>query len=191
MSNYEDYCATCKRALSKLSRGGVITYLHAASQGVVDHEPLPVPLSELSDAIMLCDFCSAPEPRWMVECEAPILHEQESGPRVVSHQEVRVGRYAGRVRDTSAREARRWGTYGDASLHTNAGEKWTACDPCSQLVRAGDMWGLVARVVDAMPAKLSRGNKLAPLRARIAGMYEHIFATQRKVTKIDSSTSGA
>jgi hypothetical protein len=177
MANYADYCKVCRRALSKLSQGGVVSWEHAMQFGEPDHEPVPVPLSEIDDPEMFCDFCSAPNPPWMFACTAPEMVSRTKSPRMVTEGQY-TGRYESRVRDVSTREAKRWGTSGAGVLNTNAGEIWAACDGCADLIEADDIYGLISRVVAAMPAKLSKGNRLAPLRGELAGMWEPFFATK-------------
>jgi hypothetical protein len=179
VSNYDDYCKVCRRALMKFSQGGVVTWTHQMQFDGPDHEPVPVPLSEIPDPEMFCDFCSAPNPPWTYACIAPQMVNRQRSPRMVT-MGSHTGRYEKRLRDVSTREAKRWGTSGGANLNTNAGEIWAACDGCADLIDADDRYGLISRVVAAMPAKLSKGNKLAPLRGELAGMFEPFFATKER-----------
>jgi len=170
------YCRTCKRALNRYVSPSGSTYLHA--EGQTDHESDPILLEDLPDAIMICDFCSADHPTWYYDVvEEAVYVKRGESPRVVSHDEVRTGRYAGRVRDVSSREARRWGTAGAEEVAEHYGERWSACDGCAAFIDVNDLWGLVGRVVAAMPAKATKGKKLIPLRGQIAGLYERFLAT--------------
>lgn len=170
------YCRTCKRALNRYrTAGGLPVFLHA--QGQTDHEPDPVLLEDLPDAIMICDFCSADGPAWYYDVSNEAVYTKRGGsPRVVGEGD-HTGRYANRVRDVSTREARRWGTRGAEQVTEFYGERWAACDGCAVFIDAGDLWGLVGRVVDAMPAKARSGKKLIPLRGQVSGLYEEFLAT--------------
>lgn len=188
MSNYDDYCKVCKQALSKLTRDGRVTWLHRGEHEP-DHAPDPAPLAEVPDAQMFCDFCSTPNPTWFYDCEAPILVQREQSPRIVGEGQ-HTGRYDKRLREVSTREARRWGTSGTDGVTTNAGETWSACNDCASYIDADDMYGLISRVVAAMPAKRSAGKKLAPLRGELAGFYTGFFATKQSKVEIGGGQRG-
>ena len=181
MTDDSMYCATCKRGLMRhqTRTSGPVTYLHPLRDGQVDHEPLPIPLVDLPDAQIQCDFCPSFEPIWYYDCTAPKLVTHELSPRVVSDKEVHTGRYGRRLRNASSREAKRWGTRGDARLEQDMGGRWAACEGCAVFIDTDNMYGLISRVVAAMPAKLSKGNRLAPLRADLASLYETFFATKQ------------
>ena len=52
-----------------------------------------------------------------------------------------------------------------------------ACARALTLIEARDLYGLIRRVVEAMPAKLTRGNRLARVRGELHGRYSDVFAT--------------
>jgi hypothetical protein len=59
------------------------------------------------------------------------------------------------------------------------GQRWSACDGCAALIEHRDLMGLIARVTDAMPAKLTRGKKLLLTRGLLHDNYTTVFATLR------------
>ncbi|MFG3423203.1 hypothetical protein [Micromonospora sp. NPDC048063] len=55
-------CATCRRPLTTFkSPGNPVGFLHPGGT-IADHEPDPVPLTQLPTVETACDFCSAPNP---------------------------------------------------------------------------------------------------------------------------------
>jgi hypothetical protein len=61
----------------------------------------------------------------------------------------------------------------------NWGERWALCAACADLVDHGDVYGLVARVCDAMPAKYTRGQRLVRVRGELHATYTHLIATRQ------------
>lgn len=72
-------CRTCRRPLDSIEffddddRPIGFRYLHTAldvDRGNADHEPDPILRDEtIGSAVTVCDFCSAPGPRWTYGCE--------------------------------------------------------------------------------------------------------------------------
>jgi hypothetical protein len=62
----EHYCMVCRYAVNRHREAGVPDrFEHTASYenwDGPDHQPLPVPLAELTDVHMVCDICSHPNP---------------------------------------------------------------------------------------------------------------------------------
>ena len=56
------------------------------------------------------------------------------------------------------------------------GRRWTACEGCAELIEASDVYGLVGRVADAMPAKYTRGNRLARVRGELHATFTNVLA---------------
>lgn len=177
MTGYDDdpmYCRTCRRALARLtpSGGGPVSYRHHArltsDPGEPPHDPDPVPLSQLPDARMRCDFCSTDDPTWSYLAAEQITHNR----RVVSHSvaisELRDKGWAAR------RQNVRTEATGSGS---NLGQRWAACQGCAALIEAADVLGLVSRVVDSLPAKAVRGKKLLAVRGELIDTYEHLLGT--------------
>ncbi len=163
------FCRTCRRALTTLTGPTGVTFRHAieARGGTVDHRPDPVPLADITDPILECDFCSAPDAAWLYRCA-----DQVTDVRVITARTVGAGDYqrrhhAARTRSVETAEAplQVWG------------ERWTACTECADLIEARDLYGLISRVADAMPAKLTRGRRLARIRGHLHANYSTLFAT--------------
>ena len=57
------------------------------------------------------------------------------------------------------------------------GERWAACAGCAEAIEVGDLYALIARVTESLPAKLTRGKRLAPTRARLRTAYEVVLTT--------------
>jgi hypothetical protein len=57
------------------------------------------------------------------------------------------------------------------------GERWTACDGCAALIEQHDLYGLIRRVTDAMPAKYTRGKRLLRTRGELYATYTTVLAT--------------
>lgn len=64
----DHYCMVCRCALIRVRQDGQYRWEHSAA--TVDrwsdpaHDPVPVPLAELTDTNMVCDFCSAVPVLW-------------------------------------------------------------------------------------------------------------------------------
>src|SRR5207248_1740489 len=56
------------------------------------------------------------------------------------------------------------------------GQRWAACEGCAELIEASDLYGLISRVTDAMPAKYTRGNRLARVRGELHATFSNILA---------------
>lgn len=182
MTSYDEnpmYCATCRRGLSQLTRvatGGVVGYKHAlAGPDTTGHDPRPVPLLDLADPILKCDFCSAEGrpgsatgPQWVYIAEAATSQDR----RVIS-ETVAAGEYRERHE-----AARRLSVKTEGGLHRRWGERWGACAACAELIEARDVFGLVRRVFATLPAiEKLQGKRLLAARGRLIDTYEHLFAT--------------
>src|SRR5437763_17221783 len=91
MQQGSPYCRTCRRALNvQVSPAGKVTFRHSDElRGeTVDHPADPVPLTELDNPVMECDFCSRPDPAWCYE-----TGDQFTESRVVTSRTVGVGDY--------------------------------------------------------------------------------------------------
>jgi hypothetical protein len=163
------YCRICRRALNvEVSPAGSVTLRHSEElRGeTVDHPADPVPVTELDNPVMVCDFCSRPDPAWCYE-----TGDQTTESRVVISRTVGVGDYrwrhgAARARNVTTAPGRtqQWG------------QRWSACESCAELIEARDVYGLVGWVVDAMPAKYTRGNRLARVRDELHGTFSNVLA---------------
>lgn len=175
------YCRTCRRALDVFQPGDPDrpdSYQHPVKAGrpAPDHAPLPVPLSELADPILECDFCSHEGTAWIYT-----FANFSSGGNDIT--EIRYGAADYRQRHHAARVRAVKTTPAPGRV---LGEDWSACDLCAELIEARDVLGLVRRVVDALPPKVTRGNRLPRVRAEIVTTYEAMFPTlqpgRRRVT---------
>ncbi|MGW5557082.1 hypothetical protein ACWER9_07655 [Micromonospora sp. NPDC003944] len=165
------YCRRCRRALNiRLNDLGVIVeYLHAAEQRGQrsDHRPEPVPITEIPDPIIQCDFCSAPDAAWIYRCANQVTDARRVTAQIVAVGDYQSRHHAARVRRTDTEHA-----------FTQAwGERWSACNGCADLIEARDLYGLIGRVADAMPAKLTRGKHLMRTRGQLHDRYSAVFDT--------------
>ncbi|MEV6299872.1 hypothetical protein AB0M02_10760 [Actinoplanes sp. NPDC051861] len=166
------HCCTCRRALHRRQTpNGVVTFEHPNElrRDAPDHEPRPAPVTEVPDPIIECDFCSSPEARWVYVCA-----DQETKTTYVTRRTVDVADYQRRhdaarthAVETEQGPLRIWG------------ERWSACDGCAALIEGRDLYGLIARVTDAMPSKLTRGKKLMTVRGLLHGNYSTVLKTLR------------
>lgn len=165
------YCRRCRRALNIRynNLGMVVEYLHAAEQRGQrsDHRPEPAPISEIPDPIIECDFCTAPDAAWIYRCANQVTDARRVTARVVAVGDYQSRHHAARVRRTDTEHA-----------FTQAwGERWSACQGCGDLIEARDLYGLIARVADALPAKLTRGKHLMRTRGQLHERYSDVFDT--------------
>jgi hypothetical protein len=166
------YCGTCRQALTRrVSTAGKVDFIHAADQqgAPADHPPRPKPLTEITDPIIRCDFCSAPDAAWIYECA-----DQQTDTRLVTSRTVNLGDYQQRHHaahtrsvETAAGPLQMWG------------ERWSACDSCATLIDSRDLYGLITRVTDGMPTKYTRGKRLIEIRGQLHANYSTVFATLR------------
>ena len=164
------YCRTCRRALHRQQTPtGVESFIHAADLhgGASDHRPEPVPLGELPDPLMECDFCSRPEVAWIYTCA-----DQQTDRNIVTTRRVGTRDYRDRhqaARSLSVQTApgpsQRWG------------QQWTACEGCATRIEQRDIYGLISRVTDALPAKYTRGKRLLRVRGELHTTYRIFLDT--------------
>ena len=163
------YCRTCRRALNvQASPAGKVTYRHSEELrgDTVDHPADPAPLAELDNPVMECDFCSRPDPAWCY-----LTGDQTTESRVVTSRAVGVRDYQRRHHAARTRSVTT-----AAGLTQQWGQRWAACEDCSTLIEAGDLYGLISRVADAMPAKYTRGAKLARVRGELHATFSNVLA---------------
>jgi hypothetical protein len=168
------YCRTCDRALNirTSTLGGPTEYLHAAElRGQrVDHPADPIPLSQLGAAArMECDACSTPAPSYVYSFGEQTTTHDPVVQRVVARGDYLTRHGAARTRRITTAPG----------ITQNWGERWALCGPCGACIDTGDVYGLVGRVCDAMPAKYTRGNRLARVRGELHATYTHLIATRQ------------
>jgi hypothetical protein len=167
------FCRRCRRALNTrtppVGQPGGVTYLHAVEVrgDTVDHRPDPAPVTEIDNPLIECDFCSAPEAAWIYRCADHRTDLHRVTTRVVGARDYRDRHHAARALRTETEHA----------LTEAWGERWTACSGCAELIEARDIYGLIGRVVEAMPAKYRRGNRLVRVRGDLYGRYSTVFDT--------------
>lgn len=165
------YCRTCRRALNVYLDRDTTTpsYLHAIQLrgGTADHRPDPAPVTEIDDPIMECDFCSTPQVSWVYACADQYTQRRVVTSRVVDLGDYRDRHHAARTRRVETAEA---GTHA-------WGQRWSTCSDCADLIEARDLYGLISRVTDAMPAKYTRGKRLVRTRAHLYDTYSTVLST--------------
>jgi hypothetical protein len=163
------FCRRCQRAVSTHIGPGGVTFLHAVELrgDTVDHRADPVPVTEIDNPLIECDFCSAPDAAWIYRCADRRTDLHRITARVVGGRDYRDQHRAARVRRTDTEYA----------ITEALGERWMACSGCATLIEARDIYGLIGRVVDAMPAKLTRGKRLVRVRGDLHGTYSAVFDT--------------
>ncbi|MEU8370070.1 hypothetical protein [Micromonospora tulbaghiae] len=165
------YCRRCRRGVNIRfnTLGVVVQYLHAAEQRGqrIDHDPEPVPITEIPNPIIDCDFCSAPDAAWVYRCANQLSEHRRVTTQVIAVSDYRSRHEAARVRRTDTEHA-----------FTQAwGERWTACGGCADLIKARDLYGLILRVVDALPTKYTRGKHLMRTRGELHDTYSEVLDT--------------
>jgi hypothetical protein len=162
------YCRTCRKALNvRTSALGEVSYHHTSQlRGQVpDHQPDPVPLAELTNPEMVCDFCSAPNPVWTYVCD-----DQLTESRLVTSRVVDLGEY--RDRHAAARTRR---TDTIPGITQSWGQRWAACEECATHLERADLYGLITRVTDTLPAKLTRGRRLLTTRGQLHAAFNPVL----------------
>jgi hypothetical protein len=163
------YCRRCRRAVNTRTGPSGVTYVHAVEvRGeTVDHRPDPAPVTEISDPLIECDFCSAPDAAWIYRCADQRTDVRRVTARVVDAADYQARHHAARTRRTET----------EHGITQAWGERWSACAGCAELIEARDLYGLIGRVVEAMPAKLTRGNRLVRVRGHLHDTYTAVFDT--------------
>ncbi|MFB9238354.1 hypothetical protein ACFFWC_22830 [Plantactinospora siamensis] len=165
------YCRRCRRALNVRfnNQGMILEYLHAAEQRGQrsDHRPEPAPITEIPDPIVECDFCTAPEAAWIYRCANQVTDARRITAQVVAVGDYQSRHHAARVRRTDTEHA-----------FTQAwGEAWSACEGCARCIEDRDLYGLIGRVIESLPAKLTRGRHLTRTRGQLHERYSDVFDT--------------
>jgi hypothetical protein len=163
------YCRTCRRALHRRTTAGVDTFIHGTDLrgGTADHPADPLPLSQIPDPVMDCDFCSQPGPAWVYLCA-----DQQTDSRIITSRTVDARDYQRRHRAARSLSVETK----DGPLQV-WGERWAACDDCAAHIEQRDLYGLIRRVTDTMPAKYTRGTRLLRTRAALHATYSTLLAT--------------
>lgn len=148
-----------------------MTFVHNAElRGATsDHPPRPAPPDQVTDPVIECDFCSRPEATWAYHCDRAELHTDTRTvtSRTVAAQDYRDHHHAARSlhETTTPGPTHRWG------------QEWLSCDGCAGFLDKRDLYGLISRVIDAMPRQLTRGKRLARTRAELNTTYTTVLAT--------------
>lgn len=161
------YCATCRRALTVVTTpSGAVRFRHGLA-GKADHQPVPVPLDSLADPVIACDFCSADGATRVYRCAPQHTRLRPVVRRTVAHDDYLRRHHAARTLRAET----------GPPVTGVADTRWAACQRCALLIDRRDLYGLVARVVDALPANRRRGKRLAEVRGRFHALYTDLFAT--------------
>ena len=121
---------------------------------------LPASATTTGDAVRYCRTC-----------RRALNSKTASSGRVTYHHAAEL---RGAVSDHAARTR---SVTTEPTLTQQWGQRWTACESCSTLIEARDLYGLIGRVADAMPAKYTRGNRLARVRGELHGTFSNVLAT--------------
>jgi len=163
-----NYCRTCRTALEVFYGTGHLQYRHTRP-GHDDHMPVPTPVTELDHVEMVCDFCSGPDVTWCYVL-SDIEKKQGIVKRVTADlADYRDQHYAARVRKVQ--------TEGTFTRHM--GERWTACNDCSEAIEADDVMALVRHVTSTLATKHTRANRIAETRAKLVVAYTEMFSLSR------------
>src|SRR5215831_6559794 len=91
-AQHDNYCKTCSRALTKMTNSaGEVSYFHDAVTATDDHEIVRVPLSQVENPVMFCDFCGASPPSWSYladDVHLIYIDPSVGGTRIVTRQEA-------------------------------------------------------------------------------------------------------
>lgn len=171
------FCRTCRRHLTVITVGNGIGYKHTyelQGRAKADHPMRPIPLVELENPYIECDFCSHEEATFVYVCADQVT----TGSRRVlppggnDHQgSITKGRLH--------RPDRGRGRTVQSGLTSVWGERWAACPRCADLIEEENILGLISRVASAMPAKLTRGKKLLETRGSLFDNYTTFFKTRK------------
>jgi hypothetical protein len=161
------YCRVCKYALNLyLPTGSSIARLQHAIDPSDGHIPGPVPLAQLPDAIQCCDFCATGIVTFVyVTSEDYIRQETRVVKRWVTRRDQLEHGSAARSRRTETEEGHR---------HL-FGRRHACCPGCAILIEQEDLPRLVTRVVETLPAKFQRGNRLVKARSQLCADFGHVL----------------
>jgi hypothetical protein len=183
------WCQTCRRSLMRVTLGDRQWWEHQprATEGPADHAVVPVDLGELhGPPDIRCDFCSGPDVVRVYACGASMDTEvKPHGPSVVGHDQVYQKRYQNRLRILSEREASRRNLQSTRHGMMDQGTEWAACGPCDALIDKADLLGLIFRVTEHLPVKMTRGKRIIDVRARLYTTYQVFFGTVDSRSPID------
>lgn len=159
---HDNYCRTCGRALTRLTApDGTVSYFHDGLTRTDDHEIVRVPLREVENPVMYCDFCGAQRPEWSyLTADVHVAYQDSIGVRIVTRE-----------------QAEQMGLTGPGTTGSASGRWWAACDDCGQCLDGGFIDALITRATGQFPPKQLRGRHLIELRATLRQMYEPVFTS--------------
>jgi hypothetical protein len=131
-------CAVCGRVLERISNdeGEHVGWVHPYTMRIgslgemEDHQPVPVPATDLPFPDTRCDFCYAINPQWILP----------------ANDFVNVDG----IRDLSMPGQPEVASAGD----------WAACDECADLLKIGMWSGLVKRAIGSYERRVLNGGKM-------------------------------
>lgn len=129
-------CATCQKPLNRWHHDGKIEWVHPKWE--TDHEPVPIPRSEATQVVHVCDFCGGDDVRWVYPTGEEI------------HSTVAKATY------TDERERKRFAKHWDSEsnvpglakdlVQNNYSQNWTACETCSGFIEIPDIERLITHL---------------------------------------------
>lgn len=164
------YCRTCRHALHRYTTpNGPQALIHASDWrgDPAGHAPDPVPLDQLRNAVMKCDFCDGPDPAWIYRCADQHTQHRVVTSRTVSSTDYRDRHHAARTLSTRT----------TAGITDRWGELWAVCEDCAALIEQRDLYGLISRITDTLPTKYTRGKRLRETRGHLHAAYSTVLDT--------------
>ena len=151
---------TCRPELTPhtetLRSAAVSAHRRTARHPRVDHPAGLVPVAAIGNPVIEYGFCSAPDAAWVYRCaDGPASPTTTAG----------TPRHGADGVETETGPGQRWG------------ETWAAGAGCVDLIEQRPLYGLIARVVDATPARYRHGNRLLRIRGEPHTTYRTMLAT--------------
>ncbi|MGY0234074.1 DUF4314 domain-containing protein [Longispora urticae] len=164
------FCRTCRHPLIHRIQGGRAQLVHHSELrgGSEGHDPDPVTLADLPEAIRLCDFCALPEVAWAYRCAERITDNRRIVAQYVDQSDFLDRDRAARVRRTET-------TSGAINVQSAT---WLACQGCAEAIERGAVEELISRHTDRLPTKQLKGRRLVLVRAILRQDFDHVLATR-------------
>lgn len=157
-------CHKCGRVVQCVSGPDGVFWIHGVSEalfGFRDHEPIPVPIEQSTNADVRCDFCNNPDPTWVI----PQSQGTDIGLMLIGNNESRTV--------------------------TLVDEEWAACDLCKAAVESASDPRTLAHWVLDQHVKFEHTPKevmddIRPHMVRdLAGMYGNLLRNMMPAVPID------
>lgn len=141
-----------------------VTWRHGGRNDY-DHEPVPVPMTDLEHVNHKCDFCSGPDVVWFYRTREELVAVVAEA----RYTDVEVRRRIGKRHEQVSNEM---GVADDLS-HNLMSATWTACEPCAELIEIPDVERLITRLRRLHPEHFGR-----PPRSFLRNFFAGFFATK-------------